>query len=112
MLNLATWPRPVSGCIANLLKPRFYVFVLQVGSPFTLEIPLGAISSIEKVGKSKKKERKDALYGLELVCKVCCDKHRAYNLVNCIVCYSVLLPVCVISVLIAMWCCWTMMDYE
>ena len=77
-----------------------------------MEIPLGAISSIEKVGKSKKKERKDALYGLELVCKVCCDKHRAYNLVNCIVCYSVLLPVCVISVLIAMWCCWTMMDYE
>lgn len=48
------------------------LYFLQVGSPFTLEISLGAISSIEKVGKSKKKEKKDALYGLELVCKVCC----------------------------------------
>jgi myotubularin-related protein 1/2 len=35
-------------------------------SGFTLEMPLGVISSIEKVGRSKKK---DGLYGLELHCK-------------------------------------------
>ena len=63
------------------------VSVLQVGSPFTLEIPLGAISSIEKVGKSKKKEKKDALYGLELVCKVCCGTHCAVSSVDHFGCY-------------------------
>ena len=62
------------------------IFMLQVGNPFTLEIPLGTISSIEKVGKSKKKEKKDALYGLELVCKVCYGTYSLHVIQQIIIC--------------------------
>ena len=57
-------------CVNNfhLCSICMYIsMVLKDEDVFTMEIPLGVISSIEKVGRSKKK---DGLYGLELHCKV------------------------------------------
>ena len=44
--------------------------------PYSLEVPLGTIQRVEKIGRSKSKG--ENAYGLEICCKVCVN---SYNMI-------------------------------